>query len=98
MNPENPLIRPASLADSEGLDSCIDAAYVMYAKRISDMASVTDDCAVDIARNQVRVAVQSDDIIAGLFLAPQNRFMKLAHLAVHSSHGNKGIGRKLIEF
>ena len=61
------------------------------------MPSVSDGCAEDITSNQVWVAVQGDKIIAGLFLVPQDGFMKLANLAVHPSHGSKGIGRKLIE-
>lgn len=97
LNPENPLIRPATLADAEALASCIDAAYAKYAQRISDMPSVSDGCAEDIVSNQVWVAVQGDVIIAGLFLVPQDGFMKLANLAVHPSHGGKGIGRRLIE-
>lgn len=77
--------------------SCIDAAYAQYAGRIPDLPSVSDGCADDIANNQVWVAVQGDEVIAGLVLVAGDGFMKLANLAVHPDHGGKGLGRKLIE-
>jgi len=93
----NPVIRPAQTKDAHALASCIDAAYAQYAERISDMPSVSDGCAEDIANNQVWVAVQADEVIAGLVLIAADGFMKLANLAVHPDHGGKGLGRKLIE-
>ena len=94
---QNPIIRPAQAADACALAACIDAAYAKYAERISDLPAVSDGCAQDIADNQVWVAAQSDEIIAGLVLVAGNGFMKLANLAVHPDHGGKGLGRKLIE-
>lgn len=92
-----PVIRPAQATDSGALAACIDAAYAQYAERISDMPSVSDGCAQDIANNQVWVAVQGDEVIAGLVLIAADGFMKLANLAVHPDHVGKGLGRKLIE-
>lgn len=89
-------IRPARLADAAALTACIDAAYTKYTKRIFDMPAVAEGIAEDIADNQVWVAEQDDEIVAGLVLVPQGLFMKLANLAVHPNHGGKGIGRKLI--
>ncbi len=97
MNPEHPLIRPATLADAEALASCIEAAYAKYAQRISDLPPVSAGCAEEIVSNQVWVAVQGGVVIAGLFLVPQDDFMKLANLAVHPDHGGQGLGRRLIE-
>lgn len=77
--------------------SCIDAAYAKYVERISDLPDVSDGCAQDIADNQVWVAAQSDEIIAGLVLVAGDGFMKLANVAVHPDHGGKGLGRKLTE-
>lgn len=94
---QNPIIRPAQAAEASKLAACIDAAYAKYAERISDLPAVSDGCAQDIADNQVWVAAQSDQIIAGLVLVAGNGFMKLANLAVHPDHGGKGLGRKLIE-
>ncbi|MEY8120860.1 MULTISPECIES: GNAT family N-acetyltransferase [unclassified Falsihalocynthiibacter] len=97
MRIQNPVIRPAQATDASALAACIDAAYAQYAERISDMPSVSDGCADDIANNQVWVAVQGEEVIAGLVLVTGDGFMKLANLAVHPDHGGKGLGRKLIE-
>lgn len=97
LTPRNPVIRPAQATDANALAACIDAAYAQYAERISDLPSVSDGCAEDIAQNQVWVAVQDDQIVAGLILVACIGFMKLANLAVHPDHGGKGLGRKLIE-
>jgi len=97
LNPENLLIRPALLTDADALASCIDAAYAKYAKRISDLPPVSDGCAEGITSDQVWVAERGNEVIAGLFLVPQDGVMKLANLAVHPNHSGKGIGRKLIE-
>ena len=93
----NPIIRPAQATDAHVLAACIDAAYAQYAERISDMPLVSDGCAEDIANNQVWVAVQGDEVVAGLVLIASDGFIKLANLAVHPDHGGKGLGRKLIE-
>ena len=92
-----PNIRTAMLSDADALTSCIDAAYGRYENRISDMPQVSDGIADEITNNQVWVAVVGNEVIAGLFLVPQDGFMKLANLAVHPDHGGKGIGRKLTE-
>lgn len=92
-----PIIRPAVAADAKALATSIDAAYARYAGRISDLPSVSDGCAEDIANNQVWVAAEDDTIVAGLVLVAGDGFMKLANLAVHPDHGGKGLGRRLIE-
>jgi len=92
-----PTIRPAEATDARALAACIDAAYAQYADRISDLPSVSDGCAEDIANNQVWVAVQGDNLVAGLVLIAGDGVMKLANLAVHPDHGGMGLGRKLIE-
>lgn len=92
----NPVIRPAQAADADALAACIDAAYAQYTELLSDMPSVSEGCAEDIANNQVWVAVQGDVITAGLILITGDGFMKLANLAVRPDHGGKGLGRQLI--
>ena len=93
----NPIICRAVATDANTLAAGIDAAYAQYAKRISDLPPVSDGCAEDIADNQVWVAVQGDEVVAGLVLIAGDGFMKLANLAVHPDHGGKGLGRRLIE-
>jgi GNAT superfamily N-acetyltransferase len=89
-------LRRANLADAEELAACIDAAYAKYESRIRDMPDVSQGCAEEIANNQVWVAIQANVIVGGLFLVPENGFMKLANLAVHPDYGGKGVGGKLI--
>ncbi|MEM9685039.1 MAG: GNAT family N-acetyltransferase [Pseudomonadota bacterium] len=97
MNPSNYEIRRARLPDAAALAACIDAAYARYAARISDLPAVSDGCAEDIAENQVWVAVCGNDVVAGLVLVPDDRFLKLANVAVHPDHGGRGLGRVLVE-
>ncbi len=96
MTKHAPVIRPAKTADAPALAACIDAAYARYTDRISDLPSVSEGLAEDIADNQVWVAVQGDEVIAGLVLVAGDGFLKLANLAVHPAHAGKGLGRKLI--
>lgn len=90
-------LRKAELSDAEGLAACIDAAYEKYQTRILDMPSVSEGCAEEISSNQVWVAILDGRIVGGLFLIPNDGFMKLANLAVHPAHGGKGIGGRLME-
>lgn len=85
------------MTDAEDLASCIDAAYAKYEQRISDMPPVSDGIAEEITNNQVWVAVEGGEVIAGLFLVSQDGFMKLTNLAVHPGHSGRGLGRKLME-
>ena len=57
---------------------------------------MSEGLAEEIEENQVWVAVQGDEIIAGLVLVAGEGFLKLANLAVHPDHGGKGLGRDLI--
>ena len=88
-------IRKATSADADALASCIEAAYAKHRQHISDLPPVSDGIADDIAAMQVWVATQDGEVIAGLFLVPQDDFMKLANLAVHPHHHGKGLGRQL---
>ncbi len=89
-------IRKAELSDAESLAACIDAAYAKYQSRIHDMPAVSEGCAEEIANHQVWVATIDNYIVGGLFLIPNDEFMKLANLAVHPAYGGKGIGGKLM--
>jgi len=93
---QNPVIRPAQPRDAIALASCIDAAHAHYADRISDMPSVSEECAENTTNHKVWVALQRNEVIAGLVLVPGDGFMKLANLAVHPNYDGKGLGRKRI--
>lgn len=57
---------------------------------------MSEGCDEEIAKKRVWVAVEDGQVIGGVFLVPQDGFMKLANVAVHPDHGGKGIGRALI--
>lgn len=82
--------------DANPLAGCIRAAYAPYADRIPDLPDVADGLDEAIANSQVWVAVEDDEIVAGLILVAQEGWMKLANVAVHPEHGGKGLGRELI--
>lgn len=79
------------------MTSCIDAAYAPLVVRIPDLPPVSAGLAEEIAENEVWVATDGGTIIGALFLVAREGYMKLANLAVHPSHGRKGLGRALIE-
>ncbi len=83
-------------SDVEGLVACIDAAYAKYVGIVKDLPPARAGCAEDISENQVWVAVRENIIIGGLFLVPQDEFMKLANIAVHPDHSGQGIAGKLM--
>ncbi|WP_338550922.1 hypothetical protein [Roseovarius phycicola] len=93
---ENLIIRNARLADAEAIVLCIDAAYSKYASQVPGLPNVSEGVAHEITHNQVWVAVQQGEIIAGLFLVSEDGFMKLANVAVHPMHGSKGVERSCV--
>ncbi len=94
---DKPHIRRAQIEDAESLTACIDAAYLTYVQRISDLPAVSEGCAEDIATHQVWVATQRGIIIAGMVLVPEEAFLKLANLAVHPDFSGQGVGGALME-
>jgi GNAT superfamily N-acetyltransferase len=85
-------------ADVDALVICINAAYAKYNNRISDMPSVSDNCADEIAANRVWVVTERDEIIGCVILFMEDDCVKLANLSVHPDHSGKGVGRKLMAF
>ena len=90
-------IRRATPGDAAALAACIDAAYAIYASRISDLPKVSEGIEYDIKDNIVWVAERDDAIVGGLILKPQTDFMLLANIAVHPDHGGQGVGRALMD-
>lgn len=89
-------LRKAIADDADGLADCLRAAYAPFAKTITDLPDVADDCAGQIAGSQVWVIEQDRAIIAGLALTPGDGHLYLSNVAVHPDHKGKGLGRYLI--
>ncbi len=91
-------IRPAVLADTDALVSCIDAAYAQYASRIDDLPDVSGSVDEQIAKNRAWVTTENSAIIGGIFLKPQTDNLKIMNIVVHPDHIGKGLGRELMGF
>ncbi len=86
-------IRRAEPDDADALSVCIDAAYAQYAERITDLPTVSANCAQKIAKNQVWVADIENELVGGLVMAPQDDFMLLDNVVVHPDQRGTGLGR-----
>jgi ribosomal protein S18 acetylase RimI-like enzyme len=91
------IIRPAELKDAIALSKCIDAAYSIYALRLTDLPAVSEGVAGDIENQLVWVAELKQSIIGGLILIPSDMFMLLANIAVDPRFSGMGLGRELME-
>lgn len=90
-------IRRAEAQDVGPLSDCIDAAYSIYASRITDLPSVSEGTAQSIESSRVWVAETEDDIVGGIILVPHENFMLLENVAVRSDSSGMGIGAALIK-
>ena len=91
------VLRRARPEDADALSACLAAAYAGSAARIPDLPPVWEDCAEDIAQNQVWVAVSGGRVGGGLVLIPQDDFMLVANLAAHPSQQGTGLGKALMD-
>ena len=90
-------IRPATVRDTTALSECIEAAYSVYASRITDLPAVSEGISDDIANQIVWVAEINRTIVGGIILIPKEHFLVLANVAVHPKSSGLGLGRTLIE-
>ena len=90
-------IRRARASDAEALAACIDAAYSIYASRISDLPPVSEGVSEAIEVHRVWVAQIEHDIVGGMVLVPRDDFMILENVAVHPNHTGIGLGKALLE-
>lgn len=90
-------IRPATTYDAVPLETCIDAAYADYRKRIHDLPLVSEGIADDIESNPVWVAELDRSVVGGLILVVRDEYALLANIAVDPDCSGMGIGRSLIE-
>ncbi len=89
-------VRRAKAQDADSLSECIDAAYSVYASRITDLPPVSDDIAQTIASSRVWIAESADGIIGGIIISPHEDFMMLENVAVHPGSSGMGVGAALI--
>ena len=90
-------IRPATVQDAPALAECIEAAYSVYASRITDLPAVSEGISDDIANQIVWVAEINETIVGGIILFPKQGFLILTNVAVHPESSGLGLGRALIE-
>ncbi len=90
-------IRRAKEQDAPALSRCIDAAYSIYASRITDLPAVSEGIAADIENHLVWVAETERSIVGGLVLIPEDGFALLANIAVDPKWSGRGLGRRLLE-
>ena len=90
-------IRHAQARDSSALSECIDAAYSIYASRITDLPAVSEGISHAIENHRVWVAEIEHDIVGGIILIPHDDFMILENVAVHPKSTGLGLGRALME-
>jgi len=89
-------MRRANLGDTDALSSCIDAAYSIYAARVTDLPAVSEGIADDIADHRVWVAEIDREIVGGIVLMVEDGHLLLANVAVHPKRTGLGIGRGLM--
>lgn len=89
-------VRRAKAQDADSLSDCIDAAYSVYASRITDLPPVSDDIAQTIANSRVWIAESADGIIGGIIVIPHEEFMMLENVAVYPDSSGMGVGAALI--
>jgi GNAT superfamily N-acetyltransferase len=89
-------LRRAEGRDAGGLGQCLEAAYAEYTGRIDGLPDMSDSLADEISDKLVWVAVSGDAVAGGMVLAPDDGFMMLNNVAVHSDHRGTGLGKRLL--
>ncbi len=91
-----PTPRRANDRDADGLAACIEAAYSVYADRITDLPAVSEGIADSIRDNRVWVVEMGQQIVGGMILVPCDEFLMLENIAVRPEAAGSGLGRILI--
>lgn len=76
--------------------TCIDAAYSIYAARVTELPAVSEGIAGDIADHRVWVAEIDWEIVGGIVLMVEDKHLIVANVAVHPTRTSLGIGRGLM--
>ena len=90
-------LRQAEARDARALSECVEAAYSIYAARITDLPAVSEGISDDIRDHRVWVAETDRDIVGGIILIPQQDFVLLANVAVRPECSGMGLGRALLQ-
>lgn len=91
------MIRPATLADVDGLRAAVIAAYAPYAAQGLGLPPVDQGLDQDITDNHVWVAEDRGLILGGIILVMHDTTAHIANLAVHPIGEGQGLGRRLID-
>lgn len=95
---DNFVFREATLADIEGVQSCVNAAYYSYKDEIDLMpAPLFDDYQNKIISDDVFVIENKSQIVAILILVLKKTYLLLDNIAVHPDFQKNGLARYLLE-
>jgi ribosomal protein S18 acetylase RimI-like enzyme len=90
-------VRPATAADLPGLRAIAAAAYAIYVPRIGrEPAPMTADYKSAVARSEVWVALDGEEIAGLLVLVPHPDHLLLENIAVRPAAQGRGIGARLL--
>ena len=92
----NMTLRRANDRDADGLAECIDAAYSIYADRVSDLPAVSEGIEDAIHNHRVWVIEVDNQTVGGIVLVPHEDFLMLENIAVRPEAAGSGLGRALI--
>lgn len=90
-------VRRAELRDADPFADCIDAAYSVYATRVTDLPPVSEGLAETIANHRVWVAEIEHQPIGGVVLVLHDKYAVLENIAVHPRYSGLGVGGALIK-
>ncbi len=90
-------LRRAREGDADALAACIDAAYSIYADRITDLPAVSEGVEDAIRDHRVWIIEADSEIVGGIVLVPHDDFLMLENIAVRPEAAGSGLGRALIE-
>ena len=93
----NFVLRRAQAQDSRALTECIDAAYSIYASRVTDLPAVSEGVPHAIENHRVWVVEIENNIVGGIILIPHDDFMILENVAVDPQSTGLGLGKALME-
>jgi ribosomal protein S18 acetylase RimI-like enzyme len=91
-------LRPATVADVQGLTELVAAAYGHYVERLGEPPRpMTDDYGEVIRKYEVTVAERPGEIVGLIVLGVDDEGFFVDNVAVAPSHQGGGVGRALLE-